>query len=181
DAINPGFYAQAAPLIGTTPYGLAYVGYSNVYMGNSEPVGTKVWRAIAYQGDDPTTVPPSTPRIVWHHRLRAMIVATIAHRPPHDGFFYYNPLVQGWGRQSSQFLGLGGDQALCFLGTGGSRLVTWTHVTLDKDGTLWGELSVATPRPGIFVDSKDFAMPADRYVDAIKIDWEPLFPGTALQ
>src|SRR5262245_646324 len=110
DASNPGFYAQAAPLLGSTPAGLAHVGYSNVWMGLQQPIGTKVWRAIAYQGDDPAALPSSTPRIIWHHRLRAMIVSTIAHKPPADAFFYYNPSVDGWGRQSSAYLGLGRDQ-----------------------------------------------------------------------
>ena len=52
---------------------------------------------------------------------------------------------------------------------------------LDADGALWGEYPPLTPRPGIFVDTKDFALPADRYVDAVKVDWEPLFQNSQLK
>jgi len=180
-AANQSFYAQSQPLVGQTPAGIAHVGYSNLYLGLQDAVGTKVWRYIAYQGDDPQQLPSSTPRIIWHHRLRTLIVSTVAHRPPQDGFFYYNPLAQGWGWQNSTYLGLGRDQGLIFLGTGNTGQVTWTHLTVDKDGSIWGEFPPLTPRPGIFVDSKDFALPADRYVDAIKVDWEPLFPNSRLR
>jgi hypothetical protein len=182
-AASAGFYTQSAPLIGATPYGTGHVGYSNVYSGVETPVGTKIWRYLTYLGDSsPNTLPPSTPRIVWHPRLRAMIVSTIAHRPPQDGFFYYNPIGEAWGWQSSHFVGLGKDQALVFLGMASTPdPFTWTHVTLDASGAVWGEYPPLTPRPGIFVDTKDFALPADRYVDAVKVDWEPLFANSQLK
>lgn len=174
------FYVQTAPLVGTTPYGLAHVGFSNVYLGLENPVGTKVWRYLSYQIDPPVNIPQTVPRLLWHHRLRALIVPTIAHPIPADGFFYYNPLTEGWGWQHLSTVPLGRDHAMVFVGTG-LGVPTWTHIVVDNAGNIHGEFPPSSPRPGIYVDSKDFALPADRYVDAIKLDWEPLFPGTTLK
>jgi hypothetical protein len=174
------FYVQTAPLCGTTPYGLAHVGYSNVHLGLDTPIGTKVWRFLGYLVDPPVNLPRTTPRLIWHHRLRTLIVPTIAHPAPNDGFFYLNPLSQAWGWQNSTYVPLGRDHALIFLGTGVGT-PTWTHIVVNEAGDIYGEYPPMTPRPGIYVDTKDFAMPADRYIDAIKVDWEPLFPGTMLK
>jgi hypothetical protein len=174
------FYAQSAPLTGPTPYGFSMVGYSNIYVGLDQTIGTKIWRYLSYQIDPPENLPPTVPRLLWHHRLRTLIVATIAHPSPNDGFFYYNPLAEAWGWQHMPNLPLGRDHALIFLGTG-HGVPTWTHIVVDISGSIHGEYPPLTARPGIYVDSKDFALPADRYIDAIKVDWEPLFPQTVLK
>jgi hypothetical protein len=174
------FYAQTVPMMGVTPYGFAHVGYSNVYVGLESPVGTKIWRFLSYQLDPPVNLPPTVPRLIWHHRLRALIAPTIAHPSPNDGFFYYNPLQEAWGWQHLTGFQLGRDQALVFLGTG-LGVPTWTHVVIDATGNILGEVPPPTPRPGIYVDTKDFALPQERYVDAIKVDWEPLFPNSTLR
>jgi hypothetical protein len=174
------FYVQSAPLCGATPYGLAHVGYSNVHLGLDTPIGSKIWRFLGYQIDPPVNLPRTTPRLLWHHRLRALIVPTIAHPAPNDGFFYLNPLTQAWGWQNSTHVPLGRDHALIYLGTG-VGVPTWTHIVVNEAGDIYGEYPPMNPRPGIYVDTKDFAMPADRYIDAIKVDWEPLFPGTILK
>jgi hypothetical protein len=174
------FYAQSAPLTGPTPYGFSMVGYSNIYVGLEQAIGTKIWRYLSYQIDPPENLPPTVPRLLWHHRLRTLIVATIAHPSPNDGFFYYNPLAEAWGWQHMPSLPLGRDHALIFLGTG-HGVPTWTHIVVDISGSIHGEYPPLTARPGIYVDTKDFALPADRYIDAIKVDWEPLFPQTVLK
>src|SRR5262245_1709094 len=177
---STAFYAQTGPLIGETPYGTAAVGYSNVYLGLESPVGTKVWRFLSYQIDPPTNLPQTVPRLIWHHRLRALVVPTISHPSPNDGFFYYNPLLEAWGWQHLADTTIGRDHTLVHIGTGIGR-PNWTHIVVDEDGNILGELLPSNPRPGIYVDSKDFALPADRYIDAIKVDWEPLFPSTIVQ
>jgi hypothetical protein len=91
-----------------------------------------------------------------------------------------NPLTQAWGWQNSTHVPLGRDHALIYLGTG-VGVPTWTHIVVNEAGDIYGEYPPMNPRPGIYVDTKDFAMPADRYIDAIKVDWEPLFPGTILK
>jgi len=75
---------------------------------------------------------------------------------------------------------IGRDHALVHVGTGVGT-PTWTHFVVDTTGNILGEQPPPSPRPGIYVDTKDFALPADRYIDAIKVDWEPLFPSTILQ
>jgi len=190
---STGFYSQSAPLIGETPYGTSHVGYSNVFMGLENPVGTKIWRYLSYQIDPPTDLPMTVPRLLWHHRLRALIVPTIAHPSPNDGFFFYNPLTEAWGWQHLSIntsgspsvrtmvdVQIGRDHTVVHLGTG-VGVPTWTHIIVDMSGNILGEQPPPAPRPGIYVDSKDFAMPADRYIDAIKVDWEPLFPNTILR
>jgi len=177
---TPSFYAQTTPLIGETPYGLAHVGYSNVYLSLENPVGTKIWRFLAYQISPPATVPQTVPRLLWHHRLRALIAPTIAHPVPNDGFFYYNPQTEAWGWQHLATVPIGRDHTMVHLGTG-TGVPTWTHIVVDVNGNIYGELPPAAARPGIYVDTKDFALPADRYIDAIKLDWEALFPSTILR
>src|SRR5262249_4231700 len=133
-----------------------------------------------FQIDPPTNLPQTVPRLIWHHRLRALIVPTIAHPSPNDGFFYYNPLTEGWGWQHLANVTIGRDHALVHVGTGVGT-PTWTHFVVDTNGNILGEQPPPSARPGIYVDTKDFALPADRYIDAIKLDWEPLFPSTVLR
>ena len=177
---STSFYAQTTPLIGETPYGTAHLGYSNIYINLENPIGTKIWRFLAYQIDPPTNLPQTVPRLIWHHRIRALVVPTIAHPSPNDGFFYYNPLTEGWGWQHLENTTIGRDHTLVHIGTGVGA-PAWTHIVVDVNGNILGELLPSNPRPGIYVDTKDFALPADRYIDAIKLDWEPLFPSTILQ
>jgi hypothetical protein len=175
------FYVQTTPLVGETPSGVAHVGYSNLWISLATPIGTKIWRYLSYQSDPPDPAQRTSPRILWHHRLRTLIVSTIAHTPPADGFFYYNALTEGWGWQSSALMApIGGDQAMVYLGTG-VGVPQWTHLFVDAGGNIYGETGGSTSRPGIYVDTKDFAMPAGRYVDAIKVDWEPLTASTQLE
>src|SRR5262249_51471444 len=75
---------------------------------------------------------------------------------------------------------IGGGHALVDVGAGVGT-PTWTHFVVDTNGNILGEQPPPSARPGIYVDTKDFALPADRYIDAIKLDWEPLFPSTILQ
>jgi len=177
---STGFYSQTGPLIGETPYGTAHVGYSNVYVGLENAVGTKIWRFLAYQIDPPTNLPQTVPRLIWHHRLRTLVVPTIAHPSPNDGFFYYSPLTEGWGWQHLPNTTIGRDHTLVYLGIG-TGAPTWVHIVVDASGNILGEQPPPSPRPGIYVDTKDFALPSERYIDAIKVDWEPLFPNTVLR
>src|SRR5262249_15042286 len=62
-------YAQPPPLMGETPYGPAPLGYSNIYINLENPIGTKIWRFLAYQIDPPTNLPQTVPRLIWHHRI----------------------------------------------------------------------------------------------------------------
>lgn len=175
------FYVQTTPLVGQTPSGVAHAGNSNLWISLETPIGTKVWRYLSYQTVPPDPAQRTTPRILWHHRLRTLIVSTIAHTPPTDGFFYYNPIQDGWGWQSSAFMApVGGDQTLTYLGTG-LGVPQWTHFFVDANGNVMGEDPATSARPGIYVDTKDFAMPAGRYVDAIKVDWEPLTASARLK
>src|SRR5262245_37467596 len=157
---STAFYSQTTPLIGETPYGTSHVGYSNVYMSLENPIGTKIWRFLSYQIDPPTNLPQTVPRLIWHHRLRALIVPTIAHPSPNDGFFFYNPLTEAWGWQhlrilpsgvSLQFgygafpqealvdVAIGRDHTLVHIGTGVGA-PAWTHIIVDMSGNILGEL-----------------------------------------
>jgi hypothetical protein len=75
------------------------------------------------------------------------------------------------------------DQAMILYGVQNSDVIApmWKHVVVNG-GAVFVENEV--PPPGdtrlAVVDTRDFAMPAGRYLDRIRVDWESVTVGTAL-
>src|SRR5262249_10645267 len=157
----------ATPYCGATPYGPAYVSYENVYLGLGNGVGKPIAALLTGDAADPTMA-----RIIWHNQFRLVFVPGLNYY--NSGCFVLDPLSGSWGRMDQPGTPSGfNDHTVTLYGVPNSDVMspTWKHVWTNG-GDIYVERTVA---PGgdtrvAFVETKDFAMPAGRYVDRMRVD-----------
>jgi hypothetical protein len=171
---------SASPFVGATPFGAAYMSYENVYLGLGQQVGMPVAQAIFGSAGQPAMA-----RVLWHNWWRLVLVPSLFYP---DGMYVLNPVLGAWGRmnQPGASASSNNDQTILLYGVPNSDVSSprWKHVWTNA-GAVYVERTYprtfGTPDTRLaYVDTKDFALPAGRYVDRMRVDWESVTGTPAL-
>lgn len=144
-----------------TPDGVFHDGMDDIYPLGGEGISRRVYRYWASQAP--------IPRLRWHRTLGCLLLSTA------NEVLFVDPSTGAWSRQSYPVAAVTHEASVDLAANPEGDLIG-LHSFMAANGDIYREDAiVGTAAVGAFVDTKDFGgADGPRYVDQIRVDWEPL-------
>lgn len=164
-----------------TPYGLLYAGGDAFYLAGGQALGQKIFR---YYDQAAPTEEASIHQFHWHP-TRGVVMIPVARFGGGGSreMLMVDPTGDIWSRQTVALSTTVSTRHAVIHATASSGIVYDVHCMLNNPvGTTSLQVEDVVnlaPVIGAFVDTKDFGgADGPRYIDEIKVDWEPLTNAT---